>query len=580
MEERRTRGRPRIYLNEGERLQMRRQRETPQERAARLEVDSARHRQRRENEDPGERNLRLFENAERLRTRRQLETADERASRLQENAHRQQQRRGREDADQRSARLERNARREQGRRESQSVAERAARLEGNTQRQRRRRELESIEQRSARLEANAQRQRRRRQEERSQRVVELQAGQARHLETVERRDSMSSSNISVQQRRQGLESAGERSPQLMEDVEWRRLIEGRHEQLHVPGNRRRRSGPAQFVGAALRTRVTESNYLGELNQRCVDCGALHFASEVKSNHPGKFKECCHLGKFTLNFFENFPEELRRLYVRAPESTAEQRHNQKNFLENIRNFNSALAMASMGAQVDSLPGRGPYCYRIHGQIYHRLGPLHPRNGEPRQYGQIYILDTELAAQQRLGNARNTNCDPRLMRFLSDLLSNVNMYARSFKMMSEVERAEIALAAQENRTPLNIRMVFEESAERGLVRRQYDLPTANEVAVIYVGEDNDVPANRSLAVHLRSGTGEELMNIRDIDKICDPLTYPLLFPTGAGGWDPSLEIRQAYASRKKTTTHTYFRFVIRLIRFYTQESSANNLQLMHT
>ncbi|XGW26660.1 hypothetical protein V3C99_007343, partial [Haemonchus contortus] len=87
-----------------------------------------------------------------------------------------------------------------------------------------------------------------------------------------------------------------------------------------------------------------------------------------------------------------------------------------------------------------------------------------------------------------------------------------------------------------------MVFEESSLRGLARRPYDLPTANEVAVIYVGEDNDVPANRSLAVHLRSATGEQPRNISDIDKICDPLTYPLLFPTGEGGWEPGLRNRE--------------------------------------
>uniref|UniRef100_A0A7I4YZJ6 Helitron_like_N domain-containing protein n=1 Tax=Haemonchus contortus TaxID=6289 RepID=A0A7I4YZJ6_HAECO len=106
-----------------------------------------------------------------------------------------------------------------------------------------------------------------------------------------------------------------------------------------------------------------------------------------------------------------------------------------------------------------------------------------------------------------------------------------------MMSEVEQVEIALARSENRSPANIRMVFEESRERGLACR-YDIPTANEVAAVYVGDDEDVPATRSLAVHLRRPRGEQLMNIRDIDKICDPLTDPLLFPTGTGGWDPTL------------------------------------------
>uniref|UniRef100_A0A7I4YS06 Helitron_like_N domain-containing protein n=1 Tax=Haemonchus contortus TaxID=6289 RepID=A0A7I4YS06_HAECO len=112
-----------------------------------------------------------------------------------------------------------------------------------------------------------------------------------------------------------------------------------------------------------------------------------------------------------------------------------------------------------------------------------------------------------------------------------------------MMYEVEQMETAMVAQENRAPANIRMVFEESPLRGLERRLYDLPTANEVAVVYVGEDNDVPpASRSLAVHLRSATEEQFRNISDIDKICDPLTYPLLFPTGEGGWEPGLRNRE--------------------------------------
>ena len=54
-------------------------------------------------------------------------------------------------------------------------------------------------------------------------------------------------------------------------------------------------------------------------------------------------------------------------------------------------------------------------------------------------------------------------------------------------------------------------------------------------MYVGEDGDVPFTRSLAVHTRD---KGLQNIADIDKLCDPLTYPLLFPTGEFGWHPGL------------------------------------------
>ncbi|ETN80336.1 hypothetical protein NECAME_09274 [Necator americanus] len=154
------------------------------------------------------------------------------------------------------------------------------------------------------------------------------------------------------------------------------------------------------------------------------------------------------------------------------------------------------MALMGAQVHTISGRGPYCHRIHDQICHRLGALHPHQGGQRQFGQIYILDTEMAAQQ-------------LLRKLSEKIGKPYQFAW-----------------------------YSLIRERGFARGQYAIPTANEVAVVYVGEENDVPASRSLAVHLRQAAGSTLMSISDIDKRCDLLTYPLLFPTGRGGWDPNL------------------------------------------
>ncbi|XGW25601.1 hypothetical protein V3C99_006757, partial [Haemonchus contortus] len=341
-----------------------------------------------------------------------------------------------EGAEERQARLRENALRQQARRDSENVEERQVRLQEVLQRQRRRRQRETSEERQTRLHLNAQIQQRR-----------------RASETLEERALRSQAEATRLRRRRAFESAEARAFRLQEDTQRhqrRRALESEREravrlQSNALANRQRRSRLPGSTGAALLTRITEVNYLGELNQRCVECGALHFRCEVKASHPGKFRECCDLGRFTLSFFESFPEELRRLFVQRPDSTEEFRRAQKNFLENIRNFNSALAMASMGAQVEPLQGRGPYCYRIHGQVYHRLGPLHPRDGEPRQYGQIYIyiLDTELAAQERLGDVRNSECEPGLMRFLSGLLASVNVHAQSYKMMYEVEQMEIAM-----------------------------------------------------------------------------------------------------------------------------------------
>ncbi|KAK6021781.1 hypothetical protein OSTOST_12541 [Ostertagia ostertagi] len=426
---------------------------------------------------------------DRQRRRRQSESSQERDSRLQRDISRRRRRRGRETIQERTERLRRLSLSQRQRRERESRDERAARRRDDAERHQQRIARESSEERAERRRADAERHQQRRARESSEERAERERDDAERLRQMRER-----------------ESSEERRVRLASDAERHRLL---------------RNPPSRVLGVATRDRYAEPSYLGGLDHICEHCGAHHFLCEVKPQHPDLFFECCDLGRFNLNFFEEFPDRLRKL-----------------------SFNSALAMASMGAQIDTMRGRGPYCYRIHGQIYHRIGPLHPREGELRQYGQIYILDTEMAADRRLGDPRNVDCDPELMRSLSELLSEVNVYAQSFKMMSEVEQAEIAAAARENRTPYNIQMIFERSNERGLRRRQYDLPTANEVAVVYVGENNDVPPTRSLAVHLRNASGEQLQNISDIDKICDPLTYPLLFPTGNGGWEPTMTNDNGY------------------------------------
>ncbi|VDL82852.1 unnamed protein product [Nippostrongylus brasiliensis] len=87
------------------------------------------------------------------------------------------------------------------------------------------------------------------------------------------------------------------------------------------------------------------------------------------------------------------------------------------------------MASMGTRIVPPTGPGPYCFRIHDQIYHSIGPLHPEEGKPRQYGQVYILDTSQAAQEELGIVQNISCDATLMRTLSRLTASINPYAQS-------------------------------------------------------------------------------------------------------------------------------------------------------
>ena len=110
---------------------------------------------------------------------------------------------------------------------------------------------------------------------------------------------------------------------------------------------------------------------------------------------------------------------------------------RNFKANIRQYNSAFAFASFGAQLSEPPGHGPYCFRIHGQIYHRAGTLHPTEGQPHQFAQLYILEASQAIENRLIAKRNTGCRDDTMHLIQQTLDTNSPYAAAFRHMHQVE-----------------------------------------------------------------------------------------------------------------------------------------------
>uniref|UniRef100_A0A914VB79 Helitron helicase-like domain-containing protein n=1 Tax=Plectus sambesii TaxID=2011161 RepID=A0A914VB79_9BILA len=218
---------------------------------------------------------------------------------------------------------------------------------------------------------------------------------------------------------------------------------------------------------------------------CPFCNALHF--------PGKSvgKSCCHKGKVVLPPLAHYPPELEELMVGAsPEA--------KNFQQHIRSYNGSMAFASMGVQVEAPPGSGPYCFRIHGQIYHLTGALHPLEGQPRQFTQLYILDPAAANAERLAAGDNTGCLPAIMATLDAVITRVSPFVAAYQQMWQVEQEEATHAQMEQRQAHEVVMHIHQNGASD--QRRYNVPTADEVAVIFVGRDGCVPDNRDIAVHL--------------------------------------------------------------------------------
>ncbi|GBO28224.1 hypothetical protein AVEN_61783-1 [Araneus ventricosus] len=73
---------------------------------------------------------------------------------------------------------------------------------------------------------------------------------------------------------------------------------------------------------------------------------------------------------------------------------------KNYQQQIREYNAALAFASMGAEIKAPLGTCPYCFHIHGQIYHMVSPLCSNESNRHGYGQLYISDSSEARNRRM------------------------------------------------------------------------------------------------------------------------------------------------------------------------------------
>ena len=172
---------------------------------------------------------------------------------------------------------------------------------------------------------------------------------------------------------------------------------------------------------------------------------------------------------------------------------------------------------MGANVKIPPGYdSPYCYRIHGQIYHWSGPLHPAEEHRRQYSQLYILEGSQAVEERLQHPNNASCRQGIMQQLLTAIEDVSPYAHAYRYMAEVEQEENIRAKEQGRPAKPVTMFF----KRGQDQRRYNTPIEDDIAAVFVGEDGAPPGftDRDIVVHPH---GRPREHISVLSANCDPM-----------------------------------------------------------
>jgi len=195
---------------------------------------------------------------------------------------------------------------------------------------------------------------------------------------------------------------------------------------------------------------------------------------------------------------------------------------------------------MGANIAPPPGYGPYCFSINGQVYHRTGSLHPDNDDQRKFAQLYILDPEDAANQRLGLHENSNCNPELMQTLSTFMALNNPFAEACKMLHEVEKESIEDARKCGSEIPKVSMAILQ--DRKSDKRRYNAPKTNEVAIIFQNSDGEPPLERDLIIHCKTNDQNlrRTQRISVLDPNLDPMVYPLMFPFGDQSWHTNIPL----------------------------------------
>ena len=194
-----------------------------------------------------------------------------------------------------------------------------------------------------------------------------------------------------------------------------------------------------------------------------------------------------MAKVTLPNLLEYPPELKRLFDMND-------HKGTNFRKYIRNYNSAFAFASFGANINHSPGRGPYCFCLHGQTCHYVSSLHPGDNDARKYWQLYIIDAQEAVQAILVSPENSNCLQAIVEVISNVMKN-NPYAKLYKNMRTVELEKEEKTSMENVQPSEISMHFISGPDA----KQFNYPTNSGIAVIFVGENGAPPINRDIVVY---------------------------------------------------------------------------------
>ncbi|XP_058207867.1 uncharacterized protein LOC131320951 [Rhododendron vialii] len=223
------------------------------------------------------------------------------------------------------------------------------------------------------------------------------------------------------------------------------------------------------------------HYLGKMDIECTNCKALHWMDErlTKSSRSRPlFGTCCLQGKVRLHTLRTPLMPIRALYDGDDDRS-------KSFRKHARGYNATNAFTSLGATLDPrVPaGSGPTSFTIHGELRHRVGSLLPQHGKDAKYAQLYIFYPTSALEVQ--NRNNEQLRRDVLETIQETLLQVNPFVDKFRQAYAIlDQLDVA------RQTLPAHFHYSSSKDR----RTYNLPTADEIAVVIPGDGSKASGMR--------------------------------------------------------------------------------------
>ena len=263
---------------------------------------------------------------------------------------------------------------------------------------------------------------------------------------------------------------------------------------------------------------SEPHYLGPMDQTCPYCGAAYFKAEL--TREKKYSKCCMGGKVRL---APIPVPLKPIRDLLEGNGPESRH----FFENIIYYNNSVAFASLGVQYKSFQTPGPFVVCMNMQVCHLTSSIVPEVGTAPRYAQLYVVDPQVALEERA--MQFPKCRSDILHQIGSEIRDKNLYAKSYRMLGEVmdrERTRLGMTGSEIPS-VNMWLLRDHDKDR----RRFNLPTSNEIAVVFRSVDGEPRFERDIAIHPIQG---KMTRIHELSANCDPMVYPIIYSNGGRGW----------------------------------------------